>query len=258
MTTKPDIGHPAQQRLVTQHAPLVNKIARGMAHGLPSHVRTDDLIQDGLLGLIDAIIRTTRETSGVEFEAYLAQRARGAMLDGLRAMDPATRQIRHSMRHVEAAIQQLGHRLGRAPAEGEVAQALGMPLEEYRRLLQQAHGYWLVSLDDLEQSDALQEHLEHCANSDTDPLAVLERSIFRKALARSLLALSAQAQELLSLYYVEEHKMREIGVHLGLTEARVSQLHASAIANLRAQLMGASAPKVLRPRKAVRDSAALG
>ncbi len=253
MTTKQDISHPAQQRLLVQHAPLVGKIARSMAHGLPPHVLTDDLVQDGLLGLIDAIIRTTRETSGVEFECYLAQRARGAMLDGLRALDPATRKIRHAMRRVEAAIQQTGHRLGRSPSEGEVAIAMGMPLEEYRRLLQQAHGYWLVSLDDLEHSDELHEYLDQCANSDTDPLALLERSAFRKALARSLRALSAQAQELLSLYYVEEHKMREIGERLGLSEARVSQLHASAIASLRAHMLDAEQSQdLLQPRRSKR------
>lgn len=253
MSAKEQISHPAQQRLVAQHAPLVGKIARSMAHGLPPHVLTDDLVQDGLLGLIDAIIRTTRETSGAEFESYLAQRARGAMLDGLRAMDPATRQIRQDMRRVEAAIQQLGHRLGRSPTEGEVALAMGMPLEEYRRLLQQAHGYWLVSLDDLENSDELHEYLDRCASNDTDPLALLERSIFRKALARSLRALSAQTQELLSMYYVEEHKMRQIGEHLGLSEARVSQLHASAIASLRAHMLDAEQlQELLQPRRATR------
>lgn len=253
MTTKQDISHPAQQRLVTQHAPLVGKIARSMAHGLPPHVLTDDLVQDGLLGLIDAIIRTTRETSGVEFESYLTQRARGAMLDGLRAMDPATRQIRHAMRRVESAIQQLGHRLGRQPSEGEVALAMDMPIDEYRRLLQQAHGYWLVSLDDLEHSDDLAEYLDQCAGNDTDPLALLERSTFRKALAESLRTLSAQVQELLNLYYVEEQKMREIGTQLGLSEARVSQLHASAIAALRARLLDEEqARNLLQPRRAPR------
>jgi RNA polymerase sigma factor for flagellar operon FliA len=253
MTIKEEICHPAQQRLVAQHAPMVGRIARSMAHGLPPHVLTDDLVQDGMMGLIDAIIRTTRETSGGEFESYLAQRARGAMLDGLRALDPATRQIRSSMRRVEAAIQQLGHREGRSPTEGEVAMALGMPQEEYRRLLQQAHGYWLVSIDDLEHSDELHEYLEQCANNDTDPLALLERAIFRKALARSLATLPVQSQELLSLYYVDELKMREIGEILGMSEARVSQLHASAIASLRSRLLDAGQlKKILQPRRTAR------
>lgn len=254
MTTKQDICHPAQQRLVQQHVPLVGKIARSMAHGLPSHVLTDDLVQDGVLGLIDAIIRNTRETSGVEFEHYLAQRARGAMLDGLRALDPATRQMRRAMRQVEATIQQLGHRLGRAPQEREVAEAMQMPLDDYRRLLQEAHGYHLVSIDDLDANADLHSYLEQCAGNDTDPLALLERAAFRKALARSLLTLSAQAQELLNLYYVDEQKMREIGAHMGLSEARVSQLHASAIAGLRAHMLDdEQAQQLLQPRRAQRD-----
>jgi RNA polymerase sigma factor for flagellar operon FliA len=253
MTTKQDINHPAKLRLVAQHTPLVNKIARSMAHSLPPHVMTDDLVQDGLLGLIDAIIRTTRETSGAEFEYYLAKRTRGAMLDGLRAMDHGARQVRHGMRQVEAAIQQLGHLMGRPPTEGEVAKAIGVPLEEYRHLLQQAHGYRLVSLEDLEENATLHGYLEQCADSDSDPLALLERAGFRKALANSLRTLSKQTQELLNLYYVEEQKMREIGLHMGLSEARVSQLHASAIASLRAHMLDEEQTReLLQPRRTVR------
>ena len=128
-----------------------------------------------------------------------------------------------------------------------------MSLEDYRRLLQQAHGYCLVSLDDLDANADLYSYLEQCAGNDTDPLALLERAAFRKALARSLLTLSTQAQELLSLYYVDEHKMREIGTHMGLSEARVSQLHASAIAGLRAHMLDAEqAQQLLEPRRAQR------
>jgi len=253
MSRKPDLSHPDDQQLVRQHSPLVGKIARTLAHGMPPNVMTEDLVQDGMLGLIDAIIRTTRETSGAEFEHYLAQRARGAMLDGLRALDPATRQVRRSMRQVEHTLQQLGHQLGRAPAEGEVAKAMDMALEDYRQLLQQAHGYLLVSLDDLTENADMRGYLEQCAGSDTDPLVLLERAVFRRALATSLRALSAQMQELLNLYYVEEQKMHEIGTRMGLSESRVSQLHASAIAGLRARLLDAEqSQQLLQPRRVPR------
>ncbi|HCX80689.1 MAG: hypothetical protein A3E00_12750 [Curvibacter sp. RIFCSPHIGHO2_12_FULL_63_18] len=253
MSRKPDLSRPEQQQLVQQHSPLVGRIARSVAQGMPPNVLTDDLVQDGMLGLIDAIIRTTRETSGAEFEHYLARRARGAMLDGLRALDPATRLVRRRMREVEQALQRLGHRLGRAPVEGEVAQDIDMPLEDYRQLLQQAHGYWLVSLDDLTENADLRGYLDQCAGSDADPLVMLERSVFRKALANSLATLNGQMQEVLSLYYAEGYKMHEIGTHMGLSESRVSQLHTSAIAGLRAQLLDAEQrQQLLRPRRAQR------
>lgn len=253
MSRKPDLSHPDDQQLVRQHSPLVGKIARSLAHGMPPNVLTDDLVQDGMLGLIDAIIRTTRETSGAEFEHYLAQRARGAMLDGLRALDPATRLVRRRMREVEHALQRLGHQLGRAPAEGEVARAMDMALEDYRQLLQQAQGYVLVSLDDLADNAGASAYLEQCAGADTDPLALLERSVFRSALAAGLRTLTEQMQQLLNLYYVEEHTMHEVGTRLGLSESRVSQLHASAIAGLRAQLLDAEQSQhLLQPRRVPR------
>lgn len=253
MSRKPDLSHPDDQQLVRQHSPLVGRIARSLAQGMPPNVLADDLVQDGMLGLIDAIIRTTRETSGAEFEHYLAQRARGAMLDGLRALDPATRLIRRRMREVERALQRLGHQLGRAPVEGEVAQAMEIPLEDYRQLLQEAHGYSLVSLDDLADNVDLFGYLDQCAGSDADPLVMLERSVFRKALASSLATLNTQMQEVLNLYYAEGYKMHEIGSHMGLSESRVSQLHASAIAGLRAQLLDAEQrQQLLRPRRMAR------
>lgn len=253
MSRKPDLSHPDQQQLVQQHSPLVGRIARALAQGMPPNVLTDDLVQDGMLGLIDAIIRTTRETSGAEFEHYLAQRARGAMIDGLRALDPATRLVRQRMREVERALQRLGHQLGRAPAESEVAQAMEIPLEDYRQLLQQARGYWLVSLDDLADTVDLRSYLDQCAGSDADPLVMLERSVFRKALANSLATLNTQMQEVLNLYYAEGYKMHEIGSRMGLSESRVSQLHTSAIAGLRAQLLDVEQrQQLLRPRRTPR------
>lgn len=238
------------QRLLTRHTPLVRQIAQGLLKGLPSNVQADDLIQDGMLGLMDAIIRTNRQETERQFAKYVAQRVRGAMLDGLRATDGGTRRVRREMRRVELAIQQLGHQLGRAPTEGEVSGALGMPITAYQQLLQEAHGYFLIYLDDLGGGDEGGDYLEQCASSELDPLVVLQRAAFRQALGGALDALPGQEQKVMALYYEEDRTMRDIGGLLGVSEGRVSQIHAQAIARLRGAVIGAEAGRSpLAPRR---------
>jgi RNA polymerase sigma factor for flagellar operon FliA len=244
-----DITDPEVQRLIKTQTPMVERIAKHMARRLPASVECSDLIQDGMVGLIGAILRWTRETSGGHFDNYVAQRAHGAMLDGLRANDPGTRQRRKDMRRVEVAIQQLGHQHGRAPLEREVATALGMDLADYQRILQDVHGYMVISLEDLMGAGSNEGALTPSTNTHVDPLAVLERSALRKALLQAINDLPEQKKSMLQLYYVEELKMHEIGVHLEISEARVSQLHTHTIALLRASLYGDDpAIAVLKPR----------
>lgn len=240
-------------QVVENQGGRVRALAKDLSRKLPASVDPQDLEQDGFVGLMEAMVRWTRATNGARFESYLQQRTRGAMLDGLRAMDPATRTLRAQMRQVELAIQQLGHALGRTPREGEVAHALGMPLPDYRRLLQQAHGYKLLSLEDLESEADSPDYLGECAHRNVDPLVVLERSAFRQGLAQALATLDATAQKVLRLYYGEGLRMHEIGVTLGVGESRVSQLHAHAIAELRAALLSPDARfAMLKPRRAPR------
>lgn len=245
------VADDASRDLLRRHAPLVRQIAQGMAKGLPASVQVDDLMQDGQIGLLDAVIRSTRETSGRQFEKYAAQRMRGAMLDGLRANDGGTRRVRREMRRVEAAIQALAHRLGRAPGEGEVARALEMPIADYQKLLQEADGYFLVSLEDLTGAGDWGEHAEALVSSEHDPLVVLERASFRRALVDALHALPEAEQVVMALYYEEARTMRKIGEALGVSEGRVSQIHAQAIARLRAAVFGAD-ELLLRPRRQAR------
>lgn len=237
---------------------MVKRMARHVSQGLPAHVQREDLVQDGLVGLIDAIVRSSRSTTGAQFASYVAQRAKGAMVDGLRANDPATRMLHREMRRVEQAIQKLSHVLGRAPQEGEVAAALELSLGEYQRLLQDAHGYQLVSLEDLTERLDVDDHataheiLAQFAHSQADPSVVLERSTFKQALARAIEALPHPDQDILHHYYMEERKMHEIGALLGLSESRVSQLHTQAIAALRVSVLGSQAADTLRPRRKAR------
>lgn len=238
----------ADPALVAQHTPMVRRIAQGLAKGLPPSVEADDLVQDGLVGLMGAPIRASKEATGRQFETYLAQRSRGAMLDGLRAYDGGTRRVRREMRRVEVAIQQLGHRLGRAPTEGEVSTALEMSILEYQRLLQEADGYLLISLDDL--GGGTGNYLEQCASSEQDPLVVLERQAFRKALGDALDRLPGQEQRVVARYYEDGLTMREIGAALGVTEGRVSQIHSQAVARLRVAVIGGEEQhSLLAPRR---------
>lgn len=243
-------GKADRQKLVARHEPLVRRIARGLMKGLPASVEADDLVQDGLIGLMDAIIRSSREQTGRQFEAYISQRVRGAMLDGLRANDGGTRRVRREMRRVEVAIQQVGHRRGRAPTEGEVAEALGMPIAKYQELLQEAHGYLLISLDDLRSDDENGIPLEQCTSTDGDPLAVLQRAAFRRALGGALDSLPRQERQVMKLYYEDDLNMSAVGQRIGLSEGRVSQIHAQAIARLRGAIIGAEdQPPLLAPRR---------
>lgn len=253
MPDRNHLSHPERQRLIQDHAPLVKRIASKLSQGLSANVEYDDLVQDGMLGLIDAILRSARRSAGAEFEHYVAQRARGAMIDGLRGNDPGSRKIRQDMRRVERAIQRLGHRLGRAPSEGEVATELDLPLAQYQRLLQEAHGYVLISFDDLAGDDGADPYYQLCSSGQADPLAVLERAALRQALWQAVNALPRQEKIVLNLYYEEDLRMHEVGTAMGLSESRVSQVHTQAIAHLRAaMIVDEPGAALLKPRRSER------
>lgn len=246
---KPKTTLSAQDRKVVEaQLQTVRKIAFGLARRLPASVEHADLVQDGVLGLMEALLRWTRETTGAHFESYVAQRAQGAMIDGLRELDHGSRSVRRSMRRVEEAIQVLSHQLGHAPREKDIASALGLRLPDYQRLLQDAQGYLLISLQDLAGEES-QEYLDHCVSESANPLVVLERAALRLALVRAIKTLPRQKQTVLRLYYEEDLKMREIGEQMRLTEARISQIHAQAIAQLRATMPEGDISKLLKPRR---------
>src|SRR5215218_9789770 len=132
---------------VRELAPLVKRIAHHMMASLPPSVEIDDAIQSGMMGLLDAA-RRYQTSEGAQFETYAVQRIRGAMLDGLRQCDWVPRAVRRSLRRVESMISRLEQQKGRAPSETELSEALGMSLNEYQRLLQDARGYQIVSYED--------------------------------------------------------------------------------------------------------------
>jgi RNA polymerase sigma factor for flagellar operon FliA len=221
---------------VRQYTPLVRRIAHQMVAKLPANVELDDMIQAGMMGLMDAICRYEEE-QGTQFEVYASQRVRGAMLDELRANDWLPRSARKSQRDIENAIHRLEGRLQRAPLEREIAAELGLPIEDYHVLLHEARGSQLVYLDDLGGYDDDDDYLErHFAASSGDPGEWLRDKRFRHALVDAIEELPERERLLMSLYYEQDLNLREIGAVMGITESRVCQLHSQAVARLRSKL----------------------
>ncbi len=238
--------------LLTEQTLFVRNIAKSLLKKLPSSVQLDDLVQDGIVGLLEALLQTTKEKVGSHYLAYINRRVRGAMLDGLRDNDPGTRSVRRKMRDVEQAIQQLCHQLGRSPNEREVAHALAMPLKEYQRLLQDAHGYELLSIDDLDIENTPADFFDWCWVNNSDPVAALERREFQRKLLIAIRKLSPREYDVMMLRYVKGMSLMCIGDHLGLSEGRISQIHSQIIAKLRATVIEAeSAPALLAARRRI-------
>lgn len=243
-------GIPDKEQLVLQYAPLVKRIAYHLMARLPPNVQVDDLIQNGMIGLLDAMARF-EDGLGAQFETYAAQRIRGAMLDGLRENDWLPRSLRREMRRVEVSINALEQQLGRPPQEGELAESLGMSLEEYQKLLMDARGHQLVYIEDLgnaeEGGEAFLER--HLTTEQLDPLTMLLDQDRHAALVQAIEQLPEREKLMMALYYDEELNLREIGEVLGVTESRVCQLHSQAIARLRSSVLGeAEAAAVVKQR----------
>ncbi len=230
-------GQPDREQLVQRFVPLVKRIAYHLMARLPASVQFEDLVQNGMIGLLDAMDRF-EEGFGAQFETYATQRVRGAMLDGLRESDWLPRQLRREMRRIEAAINQLEHTHGRVPSEKELAEALGMSLSDYQKILGEARGHQLVYLEDF-SGDGEEDFLErHFVDNDADPLRLLEDSNLRQVLVAAIDNLPEREKLMMALYYEQDLNLREIGEVMGVTESRVCQLHSQAIARLRAQVTG--------------------
>ncbi len=230
-------GQINKDQLVQRFAPLVKRIAYHLMARLPSSVQVDDLIQNGMMGLLDAINRF-EAGMGAQFETYAAQRVRGAMLDGLRENDWLPRSLRRDFRRIEVAIAQLEQQYGRTPGEKELADALGMDIVAYQKMLQDARGHQLISFEDMVEEgeeDFLERHL---TDDVSDPSSILEDTNLRKLLVQSIEALPEREKLMMALYYEQDLNLREIGDIMGVTESRVCQLHSQAVARLRSRLFG--------------------
>ncbi len=226
--------------LVRTYLPLVKRIAYHMMTRLPASVEVDDLVQSGLMGLLDAVERYD-DAQGAHFETYATQRIRGAMLDELRDADWASRNVRKAGRQIEKVIHILQQRHQRPPTEQEIAEEMGLDIQSYFELLSDARGAQLVYYEDLHESEG-DDFLERFADHTTRaPFDILASSHFKGALAQAVGILPEREKQLMGMYYEQDMNFKEIGSVLGVSESRVCQLHSQAIARLRGRLRDWSA-----------------
>ncbi len=223
------------EQFIIEFTPLVKRIAYHMLTRLPASVQVDDLIQAGMIGLLDAINRY-EGSYGRQFESYAAQRIRGSILDELREADWLPRSIRKKMRLIESAVSTLEQRNGCAPSEQELAKELNMSLDEYQETLQSARGAQLIYYEDFQQEDDEPFLDRLCADSDSDPLNALLDDNFRAHLINAIDNLPPREKQVMGMHYEQEMNLREIGEVLGVSESRVCQLHTQAIARLRSRM----------------------
>ena len=221
----------ASDALVRKYAPLVKRIAHHMVARLPSSVQVDDLIQAGMIGLLDSAKRYDAD-EGIRFETFAAQRIRGAMLDELREADWMPRSARKAQREIDSAIQKVQQRKHRAATEGEVALEMNVPLTQYQQMLSDARGCQLVHIDELHGDD--ESFFErNLPDEREEPSARLVDKRFRETLIEQIASLPEREKMMMSLYYEEELNFREIAAVFGVTESRICQMHSQAVARLR-------------------------
>ncbi len=225
-----------RDRLLLEHLPTVRYLARRIHERLPQHVELDDLISAGVVGLIDAFSKFDHGKK-VQFKSYAQFRIRGAILDSLRTLDWSPRELRRKGRAVEEAIRTTTQRLGRAPAEQEIAREMGLELPEYQTLLGELKGLEIGSLHMERSEDSGDEELSYVPGPvEDDPLFRCLKGEMKQHLTDAIEELPEKERMVLTLYYYEELTMKEIGLTLGVVESRVSQIHSSAVVRLRAAL----------------------
>ena len=234
-----------RDRLILTYAPLVKYVAGRLGSGLPAHLDEGDLVSYGLLGLIGAIERYDPDRD-VKFETYAIARIKGSILVELRALDWVPRSVRSRARQIERAMYELEAKLGRAPSDEEVANKVGISVDELEESLTDISRSSIAALDELwtisgsgGDQIALIDTIED--TSGPQPAQALDQTELREALGDAISRLPEREKLVITLYYYEELTLREIGEVLGVTESRVSQLHTKAILRLKARLSGSAA-----------------
>lgn len=223
----------SQHQLIEQHGGLVKRIAYHLVARLPPTVDVNDLIQAGMIGLLDAS-HQYKASQGASFETYAGIRIRGSMLDDIRRNDWAPRSVHRKAREIAEIMHQLEQQLGRSPVDQEVAEAMQVTLEQYHQLLQDASGHQVFSLD--EMTDNQLTDGESFGSDNTGPAEITENNHFEQALADAIDSLPERERLLMSLYYSEELNLKEIGEVFGVSESRVSQIHSQTVVRLRSKL----------------------
>lgn len=242
-----------KEEMVLRNSDLVKFMALRLVSRLPNNIQVDDLYSAGIIGLIDAIDKFD-PGQGIQFETYAKIRVRGAMLDEIRSMDWVPRSLRQKSSELERTCLALEQRLGRDASDEEIAEQLGVSLESYYELLDEIKGISILPAD---IQDALQENKPNTfLATESDALfRLIHQKELKVHLAEAIRSLSEKEQQVLALYYFEELTMKEVGVVLGYTESRISQIHTKAVLRLRTRLARKlrreDLPECLEPREAV-------
>lgn len=221
--------------LVSQNAPLVKRIAYHLMSRLPPSVQVEDLIQAGMIGLLEAA-RQFDANQGASFETYAGIRIRGAMLDELRRYDWTPRSVHRKAREVAEAIRIIEARTGRDARDSEVAEYLGLSMAGYHQILRDTVSCRVFSIEELLESG--DSALENCADPNLQPVEGLARAGFARALVDAIASLPERERLVIRLYYEEELNLKQIGEGLGVSESRVCQIQSQAILRLRARMHG--------------------
>ena len=220
-------------KLVVEHEPLVKRIAFHLMSRLPASVQVDDLVQAGMIGLIEASRKFDPE-QGASFETYAGIRIRGAMLDEIRRTDWTPRSVHRKAREVAEAVRKIENEKGRDARDVEVAEAMGLELDEYHKILQDATGCRIFSFED--PGSVGEDGLAQTHRQPNQPLESLQNNDFKQGLAQEIKGLPERERLVMALYYDEELNLREIGEILGVSESRVCQIHGQALIRLRARM----------------------
>ena len=216
--------------LIKKHAALVKRIARHLSHRLPDHVAMDDLLQAGMMGLLEAA-KKYDAAQGASFETYAGIRIRGAMLDEVRGNDWTPRSVYKKIRQVSEAIKEIENETGCDAKDKDIAKRLDISLDEYYRILNDSVSARVFSF---EQNEEESQH--NVSSQEEGPLASLFDSRFKDDLVEAIKQLPEREQLLMSLYYNDELNLKEIGLVLEVSESRVCQIHSQALIKLRSKL----------------------
>jgi RNA polymerase sigma factor for flagellar operon FliA len=234
----------ARDRLILHYSPLVKYVAGRVAVGLPANIEQADLISYGIFGLIDAIEKYDRGR-GIKFETYAISRIRGSIIDELRAIDWVPRSVRFKAREVEKAYTSLENKNKRPPSDAEIAEEMGVTVDELNHIYTQLSSVSLVALDELmsvegERGDRLSlvETLEDTKTAG--PVDTVEAEEMKIILANAINRLPEREKIVVTLYYYEGLTLAEIGQVLGVTESRVCQMHTKAVLGLRGKIVEAT------------------
>lgn len=228
-----DVRSQQSDELIQRHAFLVKRIAQHLLARLPDSVQLDDLIQSGMIGLLEAA-RKYDPSKGASFETYAGIRIRGSMMDEIRRGDWVPRSVHRNSRRVSEAIRTIENKEGRDARDTEVAEQLGVSLEEYHGISRDSLGGRLFSYEDVLETG--EGSIDHSADETGNLYEGLQRDVFQKRLAEAIESLPEKEKLVLSLYYNEELNLKEIGQILSVSESRVSQIHSQAALRLRSRL----------------------